>query len=159
MNISRSAFAALVGSVMTLGAVQLKSAAAASGEQLNAVMYGSSLGIKGPDGLPHDIMIPSNFVLKVGVPVTLTVVNYDEGPHSITAPDLGLNLIIKSGKERPDKSVIPVTTAFNFTPSKKGVFRWFCTLPCDLKHGAFDMKMGNSGPDKEGFMAGFFVIR
>jgi heme/copper-type cytochrome/quinol oxidase subunit 2 len=159
MNVSRSAFAALAGSAMTLGLVRLQSAAAASGQQLNAVMYGSSLGIKGPDGLPHDIMVPSNFVLKVGVPVTLTVVNYDEGPHSITAPNLGLNLMLKSGKEQPDKSVIPVTTTFNFTPAKKGVFRWFCALPCDDKHGAWDMKAGYSGPDKEGFMAGFFVVR
>src|ERR1035441_6545067 len=108
MNVSRSAFAALAGSFITLGIVQRKSVAAASGTQLNAVMYGSKLGIKGPDGLPHDIMIPSNFVLKVGKPVTLTVENYDEGPHSITVPDLNLNLVLKAGKEQADKSVIPV---------------------------------------------------
>jgi heme/copper-type cytochrome/quinol oxidase subunit 2 len=159
MNVSRSAFAALAGSFITLGIVQRKSVAAASGTQLNAVMYGSKLGIKGPDGLPHDIMIPSNFVLKVGKPVTLTVENYDEGPHSITVPDLNLNLVLKAGKEQADKSVIPVTTTFNFTPSKKGVFRWFCALPCDEKHGAWDMKAGYGGPGQEGFMAGYFVVR
>jgi plastocyanin len=159
MKVSRLQFASsIAGSAIAL--VALKGlASAGSGQQLSATMYGSHLGIKGPDGLPHDIMVPSNFVVKAGVPVTLTVVNYDEGPHTITAPDIGLNLLMKAGKEQPDKSVLPVTTTFNFTVAKKGVFRWYCTLPCDEKHGAWDMKPGYSGPDKEGFMAGFIVAR
>ena len=159
MNVSRLQFASIAGSVLAAGVMAKGPAAAESGSQLSAIMYGSKLGIKGPDGLPHDILIPSSFVIKSGVPVTLSVVNYDEGPHTITAPDLGLNLLMKGGKEQPDKSVVPVTTTFHFTATKKGVFRWFCALPCDAKHGAWDMKAGYSGPDKEGFMAGFIVVQ
>jgi len=160
MKISRLQFASsLAGSALALGALKSGAAGAAEGQKLSATMYGSHLGIKGPDGLPHDVMIPSNFVIKAGVPVTLTVVNYDEGPHTITATDADLNLLIKGGKEQPDKSVLPVTTTFNFTIAKKGVYRWYCALPCDAKHGSWDMKQGYSGPDKEGFMAGFIVVQ
>ena len=159
MNISRFQFATIAGSVLAAGVATKGVAAAESGQQLTATMYGSKLGIKGPDGLPHDKLIPADFVIKSGVPVTLVVVNYDEGPHTITAPDLGLNLMMKGGHEQPDKSVAPVTTTFHFTAAKKGVFRWFCALPCDAKHGAWDMKAGYSGPDKESFMAGFIVVR
>jgi plastocyanin len=159
MNISRAQFATIAGSVLAAGVATKGVSAAESGQQLTATMYGSKLGIKGPDGQPHDKLIPSDFVIKSGVPVTLTIVNYDEGPHSITAPDLGLNLVMKGGKEQPDKSVVPVTTTFHFTATKKGVFRWYCALPCDEKHGAWDMTAGYSGPDREGFMAGFIVVR
>jgi plastocyanin len=157
MKISRTGFAASAA-VVALGALAPK-IASASGQQLEATMYGSKLGIKAPDGKPHDILIPTNFVIKAGVPVTLTVVNYDEGPHSITAPDIDLNLIMKGGKEQKDGSVIPVTTTFNFTVNKKGVFRWYCALPCDEKHGSWDMTPSSAGPGQDGFMAGYIVVR
>jgi hypothetical protein len=158
MKVSRAHFGAVAGSALALG-VLVRSGASAAEQTLSATMYGSSLGIKGPDGKPHDIMIPTNFVLKVNQPVTLSVVNYDEGPHTITATDLGLNLVIKGGKEQKDGSVIPVTTVFHFTPAKKGVFRWFCSLPCDEKHGSWDMTASKAGPDQDGFMAGYIVVR
>lgn len=158
MKISRLQFATLTGSLLAAGSVS-KGLAASAAQQLSATMYGSKLGIKGPDGQPHDIMIPANFVVKAGVPVMLTVENYDEGPHSITAPDLGLNLIINAGKEQPDKSVLPVRTTFHFTPTKKGVFRWYCALPCDEKHGAWDMKLSAAGPGQDNFMAGYIVVQ
>jgi len=161
-SLSRSQFVAVAGSTLALGAVAkglTSVASAAAGQQLTATMYGSKLGIKGPDGKPHDIMIPTNFVIKAGVPVTLTVVNYDEGPHSITASDLDLNLIMKGGIEQKDGTVTPVTTTFNFTAEKTGVFRWYCALPCDEKHGAWDMTPSFDGPGQDGFMAGYIVVK
>ncbi|TAM85781.1 hypothetical protein EPN42_14440 [bacterium] len=160
MHVTRSGLMGLLGSALALGVVAPATRVlAAPGRQLDAVMYGSSLGIKGPDGKPHDIMIPSNFVVKAGTPVTLSVVNYDEGPHTMTAPELGLNATIKAGNEVSPGKIDPVTTTFTFTPAKKGVYRWFCALPCDEKHGAWDMQQGYGGADKENFMAGFIVVQ
>jgi len=159
MKVSRLQFASIAGAVLAAGALADGPAAADAGQQLNATMYGSKLGIKGPDGQPHDIIIPSNFVVKSGVPVTLTVVNYDEGPHTIFASDLGLNLMIKGGQEQPDKSVKPVTTVLHFTASKKGVFRWYCSLPCDEKHGSWDMASSPAGPGRDSYMAGYIVVQ
>lgn len=158
MKFSRSGFVA-TAAVAALGAAIAPKIASASGQQLEATMYGSSLGIKGPDGKPHDIMVPTNFVIKAGVPVTFTVTNYDEGPHTITAPDMGINLQVKPGNEVSKGKVLPIKTTFNFTASKPGIYRWYCALPCDEGHGAWDMTSGYSGPDKEGFMAGFFVVQ
>ena len=160
MKISRLQFATIAaGSALAAGAATNGLASAQSGQQLTATMYGSKLGIKGSDGLPHDTLIPTNFVVKAGAPVTLTIANYDEGPHNIFQPDLGLNLTMKGGIEQPDKSVKPVTTVLNFTASKKGVFRWYCTMPCDEKHGSWDMKPSANGPDQDGFMAGYIVVQ
>ena len=160
MQVTRSGLIGLLGSACALGlTVPAVKALGAPGQQLNAVMYGSSLGIKGPDGKPHDVMVPSSFVVKAGAPVTLTVVNYDEGPHTITAPELGLNATVKAGNEVSPGKVEPVTTVISFTPAKKGVYRWYCALPCDEKHGAWDMQQGYGGPDKDGFMAGYIVVQ
>jgi plastocyanin len=127
-------------------------------------------GVPGADGKGHDTLVPSTFAVKVGTPVIVTVVNYDEGAHSIVAPDLGLNVTIKPGTETKDakdheaaseeigEGVQPVTTTFTFTPTKTGVFRWFCALPCDAGQHGWAMQMGYSGPGKEGAMAGFIVV-
>lgn len=160
MKLSRLGFVASAGAVAaTLGAAAAPEIAAAAGQSLEATMYGSHLGIKGPDGKPHDVMIPTNFVIKAGVPVTMTVTNYDEGPHTITATEMGLNAQIKPGNEVSKGKILPVKTTFTFTAQKKGVYRWYCALPCDEGHGAWDMTTGYAGPDKEGFMAGFFVVQ
>jgi plastocyanin len=127
-------------------------------------------GVPGADGKGHDTFVPSTFAVKVGVPVQVTVVNYDEGSHSIVSPELGLNVTIKPGiepKEAKSKEstaedigegVKPTTTTFTFTPTKAGVFRWFCSLPCDAGQHGWAMQMGYSGPSKEGSMAGFIVV-
>jgi plastocyanin len=129
-------------------------------------------GVPGPDRKGHDTFVPSTFAVKVGVPVKVTVINYDEGAHSLVAPDLGLSVTIKPGKEPKGQSakdketakdeigegVQPVTTTFTFTPTKAGVYRWYCSLPCDAGQGYWAMGMGYSGPGKEGSMAGFIVV-
>jgi plastocyanin len=168
----------LVTSLAGIGAVTagtMHQAAAAPAQQ-KVFMYVFRGHINGKPGVPgadkqgHDTFVPSTIAVKVGIPVQVTVVNYDEGAHSMVAPDLGLNATIKPGTETKEakgqestsedigEGVKPVTTTFTFTPHKAGVFRWFCALPCDAGQNGWAMKMGATGPDKEGSMAGFIVV-
>jgi len=110
-------------------------------------------GLVGSDGKAHDTMIPSNLVLHKGVPVTIRVVNYDDMIHTITAPGLRLNLIVKPAKKVNGK-IVPTTSTVTFTPSKAGNFRWHCMGPCD----PWTMKASFDGKDRDGFMAGHFVV-
>lgn len=122
------------------------------------VLPGSSgLGFSGPDGARHDTMVPSSFVLRRGVPVTITVVNLDDMRHSITALGLGVNIIVKPGADGRNGAVVPSTTSYTFIPAKTGEFRWFCAFPCDMpQHWA--MSPGYDGPDRDGFMAGIIRV-
>lgn len=140
-----------------LGALVLGATPASAAQSMTMYIFGGSEGIKGPDGKSHDAFVPSSIVVKAGQPVTLTIVNYDESPHSITATGLGIALQIKPGQEVGEK-VQPVTTTVTFTAKKKGVFRWFCATPCDMKAGMWAMGQGYGGPGKEGFMAGNIVV-
>lgn len=122
------------------------------------VLPGSSgLGFTGPDGAHHDTMVPSSFVLRRGVPVTITVINLDDMRHSITALALGVNIIVKPAADRRNGAVVPSTTTYTFIPDKAGEFRWFCEFPCDMpQHWA--MSPGYDGPDRDGFMAGIIRV-
>jgi heme/copper-type cytochrome/quinol oxidase subunit 2 len=118
---------------------------------------GNGLGFTGPDKGHHDTLVPSSFVLRKGVPVTFTVINLDDMRHSITAPQLGVNVIIKPGIDRGDGGVAPTTTTYTFIPAKAGEFRWFCVFPCDMPtHWA--MSASYDGPDRDGFMAGIIRV-
>lgn len=118
---------------------------------------GGGLGFTGPDKAHHDTMVPSSFVLAKGVPVSLTVINLDDMRHSITAPGLGVNIIVKPGVKRRNGAVAPSTTTYTFTPAKAGEFRWFCAFPCDMpQHWA--MSPSYDGPDRDGFMAGIIRV-
>jgi heme/copper-type cytochrome/quinol oxidase subunit 2 len=117
----------------------------------------NGLGFIGPDKAHHDTMVPSSFVLRKGARVTLTVVNLDEMRHSITAPGLGINFIIKAGVERRNGTIAPTTTTFTFVPAKAGEFRWYCIFPCDMP-GHWAMSASYDGPDRDGFMAGTFRV-
>lgn len=118
---------------------------------------GSGLGFTGPDKLHHDTVVPSSFVLRKGVPVVVTVINLDDMRHSITAPGLGVNIIIKPGSARRNGTVTPSSTTYTFTPGKVGQFRWFCIFPCDMpQHWA--MSADYDGPDRDGFMAGIIRV-
>jgi plastocyanin len=82
---------------------------------------------KGPDGNWHDAFLPADFSVEAGDTVHVTVVNYDDMPHSFTSPELGVNQKIAAGSEEK-----PVKTTFTFTaPRKAGSYEWFCALPCD----------------------------
>jgi len=130
---------------------------AAAAEKITIYIFRGIQGIKGPDGKGHDAFVPSSFVVKTGVPITLEFINWDEGAHTLTAPDMGLNIMIKGGKEVGGK-VEPVTTTYTLTPAKKGTYRWYCALTCDAGGGGWAMQQGWSGPSKEGYMAGFIVV-
>jgi plastocyanin len=163
---------ALAGlAVFTTGAVASsgKHAAGKAPQQLTLYIFRGKEAIGGaPDGKGHDTMVPSTFGVKVGVPVQVTVVNYDEGAHTITAPSLGLNQMIKPGTEFEKapagagateilNSVKPGITHFTFTVKKAGVYRWNCALPCDAGANGWAMTSGQGGASQDGFMAGYIV--
>lgn len=117
------------------------------------------MGFMGPGNKNHhDTIAPSNFVLKVGVPVTFTVVNFDDGGHSITSAGLGVNIIINPGTDEADGSIKPTVTTYTFTPTKKGQFHWNCIIKCDgPSHWAMSMAPdGMAGRD--GYMGGWFQV-
>ena len=83
-------------------------------------------GKKGTDGKWHDALLPANFSALAGVPVKVTVFNYDDMPHSFTSPSLHLNAIIPGAK-----GSAPGTVTFTFTPKAAGNYLWWCAKPCD----------------------------
>jgi heme/copper-type cytochrome/quinol oxidase subunit 2 len=101
---------------------------------------GSKLG---SDGKLHDAYINGNITITVGKPVTLHIYNYDEGQHSYTAADLGLNIMAKAS----EKEGVPAITTYTFTPKKVGTFTWHCMVPCDEDNGDFSMT-------QDGYMMG-----
>ncbi len=119
------------------------------------VLPGKKTGIKGPDGLHHDMIVPSNFVLYKGQRTTLVIYNYDEGPHTITCGALGLNIIIKPAVKA---GKIPSRTVCIFTPRKKGTFRWHCVMPCDGGGHHWAMSQSKQGLCQNGYMAGYFIV-
>ena len=122
------------------------------------VLPGSNgVGFTGPDKAHHDTMVPSSFVLRKGTRVTFTVVNLDDMKHSISAPGLGVNIIVNAGVDRKNGTIAPSTTTYTFTPAKAGEFRWYCVFPCDMpQHWA--MTASYDGPDRDGFMAGIIRV-
>lgn len=147
------------GSSKTVKASSASIAKGESGESVSMEILNGErakkLGHLGPDGLGHDMYLPSDVTVKVGDKVTVTVTNYDEGAHTFTAPELGVNAEIKPAINA-DKG-IPSKTTFTFTVAKAGKFRWYCALPCDGKQKGWAMTPGKSGPDQEKYMAGYVV--
>jgi plastocyanin len=94
---------------------------------------------QGPDGKKHDAFTQTEFAVKVGDTVRLRVDNTDEGEHSITAPQLGVNILIKPGVH-----------TYSFVVHRAGRFQWFCLVPCDDDSHGWAMR--NSG-----FMSGYIT--
>ena len=101
----------------------------------------------GPDGKLHDAFSPADFTVTQGRPVSVTVYNYDNMPHSVTAPLLGLNATIVAST----KKGVPAVTTFTFTAAKAGKFLWNCDLPCDDDANGWAM----SHP---GYMSGYITV-
>lgn len=120
------------------------------------IIVGHTLGQKGSDGLNHDTTYGANFSVERGQPVTVTVYNYDEGPHTITNKALGLNVQIPGAKN--EVQGIPSKTLFSFTAKKVGTFRWYCSLPCDKGQGYWAMNVTKKGIGRDGFMAGNITV-
>ena len=109
-------------------------------------------GLPGPDGKRHDAFVPSSFVVKAGVPVAIDFINYDEDPHTMTAPKLKMNIQVKGASDAK-----PGITTARFTVAQPGTYRWYCALTCDTDAHGWAMGQGYAGPGKEGYMAGFIV--
>ncbi len=90
---------------------------------------------KGPEGKLHDAFTVTEFAVKVGQPLKLQIDNTDTAPHSITAPMVGVNIIVQPGVH-----------TYTLTVNKAGKFQWNCMLPCD------DWAMQNTG-----FMGGYIT--
>lgn len=147
----------LIGALVALAAFAVASATASSTKTAKVtqtmVIVGHSLGAKGSDGLRHDTTLGASFTVAQGSQVTVTVYNYDEGPHTITAAKLGLDVTIPGAKD--EKNGVPSSKTFTFTATKAGKFLWLCSLPCDKGQGYWDMK---SPSKKIGFMAGYITV-
>jgi hypothetical protein len=139
-------------------AVSTATASPAKGQTVykTMIIVGHELGQKGSDGLRHDTTYGANFSVAKGQRVTVTIWNYDEGPHTFTAPGLKLNVTIPGAKD--EEKGIPSKTVFSFTASKVGTFRWFCSLPCDKGQGYWAMKTGKNGMGQDGYMAGYVTV-
>jgi hypothetical protein len=136
-------------------------------EHITVYVLPGKMGFMGPDHKYHDTIAPSDFVLWKGVPVTFTIINYDDGAHAMAVADLGIVINIKPGvreknivdvePEGKHPHIMPTVTTFTFTPQKVGDFRWFCAQMCDgPSHWA--MSQGYDGPDRDGFMAGYMKV-
>jgi heme/copper-type cytochrome/quinol oxidase subunit 2 len=80
-----------------------------------------SPGLKpGPDGKLHDAFSVTNFEVQAGQPIKLVINNTDSSPHSITAPDAGVNILVRPG-----------THTYTLLVRKAGRFEWYCSQPCD----------------------------
>jgi heme/copper-type cytochrome/quinol oxidase subunit 2 len=100
------------------------------------IVGGSKIG---PDGKKHDEFTKTEFAVKVGQPLKLKIDNTDDVPHSITAPVVGVNLMIRPGVH-----------TYTLVVTQAGKFQWFCIIPCDSDAAGWAM----SHP---GFMAGYIT--
>ncbi len=109
----------------------------------------------GPDNKTHDAFVPSNFTVYAGQIVNLTVMNFDDMPHSFTSTSLSVNFQIP-GTETPG---VPAVSSFQFTPTVAGVDRWWCAIPCDTDADGWAMTTGSDGqPSQIGYMGGFVTV-
>jgi hypothetical protein len=74
----------------------------------------------GPEGEKHDAFTTTEFAVQAGQPQELRIDNTDSVPHSITAPDAGINIV-----------VMPGTHAYTLLAKHPGRFLWFCAFRCD----------------------------
>jgi plastocyanin len=77
-------------------------------------------GKRGPDGIMHDTFDQTEYAVKVGQKLDLKIDNTDEGEHSVTSPEIGVNIIVKPGVH-----------TYELVVKEKGRFSWFCVIPCD----------------------------
>ena len=106
----------------------------------------------GSDNQTHDAFTPSNFTVYVGQTVNLTLVNYDDMPHSFTSPSLGVNFMIPPASS----DGVPSVSHYQFTVTKAGDYRFWCATPCDSWAMAVDQKDGQIG--RLGYMGGYVHV-
>jgi len=96
-------------------------------------------GKLGPDGIKHDTFTKTEFAVKVGQRLDLTIDNTDEGEHSITSPEIGVNVVVKPGVH-----------TYQIVVKEKGRFSWFCVIPCDDEANGWAMQHA-------GYMSGYIT--
>lgn len=96
-------------------------------------------GKLGPDKIMHDAFTKTEFAAKVGQKLDLKIDNTDEGEHSITSPEIGVNIIVKPGIH-----------TYEIVVKEKGRFSWFCVIPCDDTANGWAMQHA-------GYMAGYIT--
>ncbi len=96
-------------------------------------------GKLGPDKIMHDTFTKTEFAVKVGQKLDLKIDNTDEGEHSVTSPEIGVNLIVKPGVH-----------TYEIIVKEKGRFSWFCEIPCDDTANGWAMQHA-------GYMAGYIT--
>lgn len=114
-------------------------------------------GLKlGTDGKIHDSFSPADINVQKGVPMEVTVYNYDTGAHDLVSQDLNLNVQFPGAKENG----VPSVTTFTINADKAGDFHWLCNVPCD---GAGDQSKPDSAKGwamaNDGYMAGMIHIK
>ena len=97
-------------------------------------------GIKlGPDGKKHDAFTQTEYAVKVGQKLDLKIDNTDDVEHSITSPEIGVNVIVKPGVH-----------TYEITVKEKGRYSWFCVIPCDSEANGWAMQHA-------GYMSGYIT--
>jgi hypothetical protein len=96
-------------------------------------------GKLGPDKLKHDYFTKTEYAVKVGQKLDLKIDNTDEGEHSITSPEIGVNIVVKPGIH-----------TYQLVVKEKGRFSWFCIIPCDTEANGWAMLHA-------GYMGGFIT--
>jgi hypothetical protein len=74
----------------------------------------------GPGGVRHDAFSKTNFNVKVGLPLKLTIDNRDTAVHSITSSEAGVNIV-----------VMPGVHTYTLIVHQAGHFMWVCAEECD----------------------------
>jgi hypothetical protein len=77
-------------------------------------------GKLGPEGEKHDEFTVTEFAVRAGQPQELRIDSTDEVPHSITAPEAGVNIVVTPGIH-----------TYTLLVKQPGRFLWFCTFRCD----------------------------
>jgi phosphoribosylformylglycinamidine (FGAM) synthase PurS component len=150
-------FAALLMSIIALNqssehnTVTVTSGTSVAATSTGAVKSASALPAKvislkvipgwklGPDKIKHDAFTKTEYAVKVGQTLELKIDNTDEGEHSITSPEIGVNLVIKPGVH-----------TYQIVVKEKGRFSWFCVIPCDDEANGWAMQHA-------GYMSGYIT--
>ena len=105
----------------------------------------------GADGATHDAFNPTNFTVYVGQTVNLTIINYDDMPHTFSSTALGVSFNVPGSTQ----AGVPSVVHYQFTVDKAGVYRWWCATPCDswAMSSGFDGQLGQIG-----YMGGFVSV-
>jgi len=157
---------AIVSHVASISATARAGSAAAPVDHVTIYMFRKKSLLPGtPDGKFHDEAVPSTWAVRAGVWTEVTMINYDDGPHSLTIPQLGLDEIAQGGIKTTTpfagetqwetlNLAVPTVTTFVFRVPTAGLYAWYCKIPCD--GGAAGVSFAMTPANNFG-MTGFIV--